>query len=156
MRFLRVGGLGFIDAGFFGQIFSAEILDNNVACFGHRFRCNLCAVGPHISDEAGLFAVNRHTLIKQLRHLHGALGVKAQLAAGFLLQGRGGERRGGLALAGFTLNRLNREVSAGNRGFGFARHIFVAEGKFFDFFALMRHQPCRQHVAISGFKVGID
>ena len=56
------------------------------------------AVGSHIGDQAHGLAADIDAFIKALRDLHGALGVEAQLAAGFLLQGRGLEGRGGIAL----------------------------------------------------------
>ena len=56
-------------------------------------------VGTHVGDEAdGAFA-EIHAFIELLRQAHGALRGEAELARGFLLQRRGGERRRRIALA---------------------------------------------------------
>ena len=80
-----------------------------------RFGGDLHAVGAHISNEADGLAVDVDALIEPLRHPHGVGRRKAELAAGFLLQRRGGERR-----LRMPLHRLGVDRSDGE-GRGFER-----------------------------------
>jgi hypothetical protein len=68
-------------------------------------------VGAHVGDQADLaFLAERHALVELLREPHGAAGGEAELARGFLLQGRGdeGRRRAALALLARDLQHLER------------------------------------------------
>src|SRR5690606_1747974 len=98
--FLRVLGLGFVDVGLVRYGAGAVVTRDDVADLGDRIDRQRDRVGTHVADQAdGAFVSQRHALVQLLRHLHGALGGEAQLARGLLLQGRGGERRRGAALA---------------------------------------------------------
>ena len=58
-----------------------------------RLARHLHAVGPHVGDEADGLAADVDAFIELLRHAHRLLRAEAELARGFLLQGRGGEGR---------------------------------------------------------------
>ncbi len=109
MGLLGVLGLGLVDAARFRDIFLAIAAGDHFARLGDGFRGGLDAVGPHIGDQADGLAADIDALIQFLGRLHGALGVEAQLARGFLLQGRGGEGRGWGAAAGLLLHRGDLE-----------------------------------------------
>ena len=71
---------------------------------------DLHAVGTHISNEAGGLAADVDAFIKPLRDPHGVRGRKAELAARFLLQGRGGEGRLRVAARRLGVHRGDREA----------------------------------------------
>src|SRR5205814_2952207 len=75
----------------------AVVLADHLAGLRDRRIVDLHAVGTHISNETGGFAADIDALVKPLRDSHGVRRREAELAAGFLLQGRGGE--GGLRIA---------------------------------------------------------
>ena len=56
-------------------------------------------VGAHVGDEADAAFAEIDAFIELLRQAHGALRGEAELARGFLLQRRGGERRRRIAAA---------------------------------------------------------
>ena len=99
---LRVLNLALVRAGLVRQKLRAEglgdarpgLFDGQVAQ-GHR-------VGTHVSDEA--------VLVQLLSGAHGALGVKAKLAAALLLQGRGDKGRGGFTRHRLFVSGLDLEV----------------------------------------------
>ena len=72
-------------------------------------RRHVDAVGSHIGDETDRLAADFHALIEPLRDAHGLGRSKPELARGFLLQGRGGEGRIGVALGGLGLDVRDRE-----------------------------------------------
>ena len=99
MRFLRVLRLGLILARRVRHIGVAVVLADHLARLHDRRIVDLHAVGPHIGDEAGGLAADIDAFIQPLRDPHGMRGRKAELAAGFLLQRRGGEGRLRIAAA---------------------------------------------------------
>ena len=107
MRFLRVLGLVLVDPGRRGHVFLAEPRFDFGPGFLHGFGRHVDAVGPHVGDMPGL--------IKALRGGHRLLGTHAELAAGLLLQGRGHERRGGVAAGGLGFDRLHEQIARGQR-----------------------------------------
>ena len=76
---------------------------------GDRLGGHVDAVGAHIGDEANRLAAGVDALIQPLGHLHGAGGGHAELAAGLLLQRRGGEGRGRIAPRRLGLDAGDRE-----------------------------------------------
>ena len=93
MRFLRVLRLVVILARRSGHVFLAVVAAQHRADVGDRLRRHVDAVGTHIGDQAGGFAVDLHAFIEPLREAHGDGRGKAELSARFLLHGRGGEGR---------------------------------------------------------------
>ena len=81
-----------------------------------RFRRHVDAVGAHVSDEADRFAIDVHALVKPLRDAHRHRRRKAELARGFLLQGRGGEGRKRVTFAGLRLDLPDAEARRIERG----------------------------------------
>ncbi len=105
MRFLRVLGLGLVLARRVRHVGVAVILADHLARLGDRLRRDLHAVGSHIGDEAGGLAADVDAFIEPLRDAHGVRRREAELAAGFLLQGRGGEGRLRIAPGRLRLDR---------------------------------------------------
>ena len=104
MGFLRILVLGRIFARNAWHVFRAVFLFNHAARARNRFGRHVDAVGAHISDKTDRLAAKVHAFIKTLRHAHGVGGRKPQLARGFLLQRRGGERCVGVALCRLGFN----------------------------------------------------
>ncbi|OIQ68092.1 hypothetical protein GALL_503200 [mine drainage metagenome] len=115
MRFLGVLGLGLVLARRLGHIGVAVILADHLARLRDRRTVDLHAVGSHISNEAGGLAADVDALVEPLRDPHGVRRGKAELAAGFLLQRRGGERGLRIAPRRLCLNRRHREVGGLDR-----------------------------------------
>jgi hypothetical protein len=85
-------------------------------------------VRPHISDEAlGALGTEIDALIELLGDRHGFARREAELLAGFLLQGRGDERRRWVAAALAARDRLDDEARAIERGHQRPGRLFVAE-----------------------------
>ena len=91
------------------DVFLAVIAVEHGADVGNRFRREVDAVGPHIGDQAGRFAVDLDALVKPLRQSHGYGRGETELAACLLLHGRGGERRRRIATGRLCLDRHNRK-----------------------------------------------
>ena len=104
MGLLRILLLGRIGAGRLGHIGGAVLPGDDLAGPGHRLGRHVDAVGTHICNETHGLAAEVNAFIEALGELHGAGGGEAQLAGGFLLQGRGGEGRGRVALCGLGLH----------------------------------------------------
>ncbi len=122
VRLLRILRLGLIFARRGGQVALAVVGADQLARRRDGFGRDLDAVGPHIGDEADRLAVDVDALIEPLGDAHGVRGGKAELAARFLLQRRGGEGRGRIAPAGFRLDVRDGEGRAFERlleGLGF-------------------------------------
>jgi hypothetical protein len=79
------------------------LANNDAVNIFERAVGQLGAVGTHVGDKTGGAAAHINTFIEFLGNRHGALGGKAQLARGFLLQGAGnkGCRRRALDLTFF-------------------------------------------------------
>ena len=75
----------------------------------HRLARHLHAVGAHVGDEARRLAIELHAFIKLLGASHRRLGAHAELAAGLLLQGAGGERRWRVSLHALALHLRHGE-----------------------------------------------
>ena len=105
MRFLRVLGFVLVDARAAGEIVLPVVLGDDIARLRDRFRREVDAVGTHIRDEAGGLAFEIDAFIETLCKPHGVRGREAQLAARFLLERRGRERRVGVAFRGLRFDR---------------------------------------------------
>ena len=133
MRFLRILGLGLILARLFGQVTAIIAVRDRLARSGNGAAVHLHAVGPHIGDRA--------ILIELLRDPHRVAGRKAQLARGFLLQGRRGEGRRGIAGERLCLDLLDREAPGLHIGLGGHGVAFLADGQPVDLLALPADEP---------------
>ena len=105
-----VGLLGVLDLGGVGpwgvgDVFGAVQLADLLACGPDRRAGERGGVGPHVGDVA--------TLVEPLGHRHRHAGAHAELAAGFLLQRRGAERRVGRTAVGLRLDRADVERRVG-------------------------------------------
>ena len=104
MRFLRILGLGLIDARFFGQITAVEAVRDGFARGGNRAVIHLYTVGPHVSDST--------VFVEALRHAHRVAGGESELASGFLLQRRRGERRLRIARHRLGFDAVDAEITS--------------------------------------------
>src|SRR3984893_10609266 len=92
MRFLRILGFHRIFARPLRDITGTELLADDIAGASDRLRRELSAAGAQLSDETHRLAADFGTFIKSLGELHGPRGRKTELAARFLLEGRGRAR----------------------------------------------------------------
>ena len=106
-------------------------------------------------------------LVQLLGDPHGALGGKAQLARGFLLQGRSRERRGGIAFALLALDpgdaqsadrRFGRRAGFGQLGAGGGQQrpfhgvgpVAIGDAELSQFFAAIFGQPGAERLSRLG------
>ena len=92
-----------------GTYLGAEILGDHLARALDRFGREVDAVGAHISNESGRAFAEVDAFIEALGDLHRARRREAEFARGFLLQGRGRERRIGVPLGGLRFDLDDRE-----------------------------------------------
>ena len=97
-------------------------------------------VGTHVADQADrAFVAERGAFVQFLRHAHRARSREAEFARGFLLKGRGDERRRRPALAFLAADVGHVQGIAGGRdqalagGFG---RFAVGEGELFELLAV--------------------
>ncbi len=133
VRFLRVLGLGAVEARLFRQVGAVIARLDRIAQRHDRARVHLHAIGPHIGDRA--------RFVERLRAAHGVLRRETELARGLLLQGRCGERRRGVALQRLGLDALHGEAPGFHRGLGLHRDALIAEAEALQLHALERHEP---------------
>ncbi len=133
VRFLRVLGLRLVNARLFGQRVAAIAIGHCLAAFRNRAAIHLHAVGTHVGDRA--------RFIERLREPHRVAGGEAQLARGFLLQRRGGERRRGIALERLGLDLLDREIARFDRRLGGHGAGFIAQRELVELLAAVLDQP---------------
>ena len=110
VRLLRVLRLVVVFARRSRHVFLAVIASEHGADVGNRLRRHVDAVGTHIGDQAGGFAVDLHAFIEPLREAHGDRRGEAELAACLLLHRRGGEGRRRIATGRLCLDAGNLEV----------------------------------------------
>ena len=101
-------------------------------------------IGTHVGDQPDqVLVADLHAFVQALRQAHGAAGAEAELARGFLLQGRGDERgrRATLALLARDFGDLEHAV---RRTHQFHPRSFsgsaVAEGELLDLVAVVAQQ----------------
>ena len=149
VRFLRVLALALVVARLGRQRVGAELADDGLADLGDRFLSQAHRVGTHVADEADGIATEVHTFIQLLRRAHGAARGEAELAVGFLLQGRGGERRRRIATAlllvdaGDCQRALSSREDALAGGFGAA---FVGQRELLGLLAVELDQLGRERL----------
>ena len=112
MGLLGVLRLGAIDARLLRDIAVAvEALDRGAPAMDGVLAQDH-AVGPHIGDQADCLAAQVGAFVELLGQAHGAARAQAQLARGFLLQGRGREGRAGMPLDPLLLELADGENRA--------------------------------------------
>ena len=152
VRFLSVLGLDLVEARFGRDIGGAVFLADDLARLGQALGADRNAVGPHIGDQAAGFV---DAFIQFLRRLHGALGGEAQLARGFLLQGRGGEGGRRIAPDRLLLDRVDGEVAGLDRGARGVGGRFVLDVQTLHALAGVFDQTGGEGRAV-GVQVGLD
>ena len=152
VRLLGVLGLDLVEARLGRDIGGPVFLADHLARLSQTFRADRHAVGPHIGDQAAGLV---DALIQFLRRLHGALGGEAQLARGFLLQGRGGEGRRRIAANRLLLDRVDGEVAGQDGGARGAGGRLVLDVQTLHALAGMFDQSGGEGRAV-GVQVGLD
>ena len=109
VRLLRILRLVVILARRSGDVFLAVVAAQHGADVGNRLRRQVDAVCTHIGNQAGRFAVDLHAFVESLREPHGDRWGESELAAGFLLHGRGGEGRRRIAPCRLCFDRGHLE-----------------------------------------------
>ena len=158
MRFLRILRFGAVGPRFFRQPLLPVKLHDHLADLSDGLLREIQRIGAHVGDQADCAFTDIDTLVKLLGHPHGLLSAEAKLAGSFLLQGRGGERRRGIAPAllavhrhygKFTLRRLLQ------RALRLAGRLLVREAELLDLGALILHQPARK-LLLGMLQLGVD
>ena len=157
MRFLGILRFGGVNTRTIGKISLAELIVNDGAGLGDRFRRNLYAVGSHIGDETRRLAVDLDAFIEALGNLHGAAGGETKLARSFLLNGRGGEGRVRVAPRGLAFHRLHGEARGSDALFDFVGKVLVRDIELLELLAVKRDEagdkgcvPACLHVGFNG------
>jgi hypothetical protein len=122
VRFLRVLGFVLVAARRIGNVIAAIVTVDHPPDGANGFLRHVDTVGAHVSDETDRLAANIDAFIQPLRQSHGVGGREAELAAGFLLQGRGGEGRRRIAPRRLGFHRRDGEARMFEgllEGFGF-------------------------------------
>ena len=133
MRFLGIFGLALVYPGAVGNIARVIAVSDCLARGGNGTAVHLNAIGPHIGDRA--------IFIKLLGYTHGVAGGIAELARGFLLQGRSREWRWRVAGKRLGFDRFNREQTIFDGGPGPHCLLFIGEIHLAQFLAVMDGQP---------------
>ena len=133
MRFLGIFCLGLVDTRTVRNIAGVIAIRDRLARGRNSAAVHLHPVGPHIGD--------RTVFIKLLGNPHGVTGGIAELARGFLLQGRSRERWRRIAGERFGFDRFNRKQAVFNSGLGQHGLIFVGQIHLAKFLAVMDCQP---------------
>ncbi len=108
---------------------------------GNGFTGDLHPVGSHIGDQPDGFAADVDAFVEPLRDAHSMGRRKAELAARFLLQGRGGKRRLRIPPHRLCFHRIDRKRRTIERlleSFGLRAGADVEALKFF---AVGAHEP---------------
>ena len=158
MRFLRVLRLGFIDPRLFGKPLLPVQLHDHVANLADRLLRQIERVGAHIGDETDLALADVDAFVQLLRDAHGLLRAEAQFAGGLLLQGRGRERRRGIALALLAIDVEHLEFAVRGvlqRAFDLAGLPLRRKTELLYLGALILDQLARK-LLLRMFKLGID
>ncbi len=152
---LGVLGLGLVVAWGLGDVGRAIDIADHAARLGDALGLDRHAVGPHVGDQADGLAADVDAFVQLLGGLHGALGREAQLARGFLLQGRGSEGRGGRALAGLLLDGGDLEGGLLHGGAGGQGRGLVAQVELGELLVLVFDQAGQERLG-AGRDIGLD
>ena len=128
MRFLRVLGLGLVEARLLGKVMPVIAFADRAARGRDRAVVHLHPVGAHIGDRA--------RFVERLREPHGVAGGIPKLARGLLLQCRGGEGRRGIALERPGFDLLDGEAPRLHRCLGGKRATLVPQSQPVELVAL--------------------
>ena len=154
--FLGVFRLAAVFARVGGEILRAEGMADLLARGLDRLARHLDAVGSHIGDQTDGFAAQIHTLIESLRDAHGLLRAQPELAAGFLLQGGGGERGRRVAADALFLDLADAELAGFDRRLGARGVGGGGEVEFIELFAVELGEAGGEGGAGRGLEMGGD
>ncbi len=156
MGFLGVLRLGGILARGGRQVARAEGVLHVVADIGDRLARHLHAVGPHVGDEADRLALDVDAFVQLLRRPHRLLGAEAELAAGLLLEGAGGEGGGRVALDPPLLDRNHGEIAGLDRCLGAHGAGFVGQVELVELAAIEMGQPGAEGGTLGRLEAALD
>ena len=156
MGFLRILRLSAIDARLFGEIVVSEICLDETATAANGIAAEDDAVRPHIGDEADGLPTDIETFVELLRDLHCPAGAEAQLPAGFLLQCRCGERRGGIAANRLLLNGGDGELARFDRLLRGIRFGFGLDAQTIKTLTIEMRRPRRERNAFRRVELADD
>ena len=115
MRLLRVLGPGPVGPRPLRQVTGAVLVCDVLAQFLDRLARQGHGIRAHVGDQADRPLPEVDALVQLLCDPHRPGGGEPELAHGLLLQGRGGERRGGIAVALLFLDRGDEQLSTVGR-----------------------------------------
>ena len=156
VRFLGVLGLRRIDARAGRDVRRAVLGLDQAAGLADRLRRELHAVGTHVGDEADRLAADVDAFVQALGDAHGGGGAEAELARGFLLQGRGDEGRRRVAPDLPTVNRRHREGAALDLALGLLGTFLRVEVELVELSAVEMGEAGLQHLLLGGAEIGVD
>ncbi len=113
VRFLGVLRLGAIDPRLLRESLLPVQLHDDFANLADGFLREIERVRAHVGDEADGALADVDAFVQLLRNAHGLLRAEAELARGFLLQGRGRERRRRIAAALLAVDPQYGEFALG-------------------------------------------
>ena len=150
MGLLGVLRLGAVAARRGGEVALAVFLADDATGIGDGLRRHVDAVGPHVGDKTHRLAADLDTLVELLRGAHGLGGSEAELARGLLLERRGGEGRGGVALGGLRLHAADLERGEFEVALERSGVLAVADVETLDALAVGTDETRLEHRALLG------
>ncbi len=157
--FLRILRLRLIEVRLFRHDLGAEFtrdhrpdIAQGIGRQGHR-------VGSHVGDQALVASADVDAFVELLGNSHRALGREPKPASGFLLQGRGDERRLGASTSLALGDPRDFESSAGrivDRPADFAGLRFVGDVELFNLVPVELDQIGRELLILGIAQVGLD
>ena len=125
MRILRALA-ALVDHRLLRHILRAVAAFNRLARRGNGLVGQAHAVGTDVGDQAQrAAALDVHALVELLGDLHGLARGEAQLAAGLLLQVRGGERRSRMLVPLAALDAFDHKAAPGDARLGVVGRLLV-------------------------------
>ena len=151
MRFLRVLGLR-LEMTWLGRNRAGAVLaGDGLAYLLQGVLGQIHRVGTHIGNQADRLAVDLGAFVELLRGAHGALRGEAELAVGLLLQGRGRERRRGIAAPLLLVDLGDQQLAVGRLeqcALGAHRADHRGDRELLDLARRIFDQTCRELLAI--------
>ena len=141
MCLLGIGGLCLVNTWFFRDISRAIARTNIITQCGDGLGAKLNPISSHIGDQTGGLTANVDTFIELLGNLHGPASGETKFPGCFLLQCRGGKRRGRITADAFGLNILDEQRAAVDFCNRCQRLVFGADAQLVQLLAVQMGQP---------------
>ena len=146
MRLLGVLGLVLVHARAAGHVFCAVAVLDRVAGGVHGLGRHVDAICSHVCNQA--------RFIQALSRGHRLPCAKAELAAGFLLQGRCHKGRAGVTCAGLGLDTQDAQIARGDGLHGHFRIGAVAKAELIQLFTGKRREARLKRLTARCFEHG--